>query len=90
MWPLGPLDANRQYIANRDVVQLVKEARHYVHATILNLEQNYPNWNEAGKAHAVQRAVKDCNEAWRRLEFITTQAKDCFQIVVDKSKGNGV
>lgn len=39
---------------------LIKEA-------LTMLRENYPNWNDAGKKHAVGSAIRSCESAWQYL-----------------------
>ena len=49
--------------------EILRQARHYLNEALGCLEK-YKDWNEAGKQYAVDCAVRNCDEAWKRVNFV--------------------
>lgn len=53
--------------------EILRQARHYLNETLGYLEK-YKEWNESGKQYAVDCAVRSCDEAWKRVNFVLSNA----------------
>lgn len=49
--------------------EILRQARHYLNEALGCLEK-YKDMNESGKQYAVDCATRNCDEAWKRINFV--------------------